>query len=171
MSTELKLLRSIVAMEAQSTDAPNLSTLRATAGVPVDEFREHMTRLFRKGYVSPDWRTTPAGKRVASRALGQVLLRRQPRGHQEEHGRNAKTKARKVFPSNQPQMPPPLMDLSLGRPRSHRNTPAKIPRLPPQMLRGQQHTPPPLPCFHGSDETEPVALVRDSELEELKPPA
>ena len=165
MSTERKLLRSIVAMETSTAQPPHLPTLMTTLGVSSMEFRDVLTQLFRKGYVNTDWQPTEAGKRVVTRPLGQVLLRRQPTSRQTERSSNTKT-PRKVFAATQKRMPvPPLSNKASRQVRSNRNAvPAK--KGPPP-LAGQQRTPPPLPV--APPPTDAEYEVRESEVEELKP--
>lgn len=163
MSTERRLLRSIVAMETSTGQAPHLPTLQATLGVSSTEFREVLTRLFRKGYVNTDWQTTDAGRRVATRPLGQVLLRRQPQSRRPEPSSNRKS-PRKVFEGSQSRLPTRLADKTLHALRSNRHveidsTPASV----PSRLVGKQRTPPPLPALDTDEEFE----VRECELEEL----
>ncbi|MFT5356024.1 MAG: hypothetical protein ACI9KE_003246 [Polyangiales bacterium] len=167
MSTERKLLSAIVAMDAKATedDPPNLPYLMACVSVSSTEFREALTKLYRKGYVTTQWRATPAGRRVATQSLGQVLLRRQPKGRQPERGSDVKTKPRNAFPGAQLQAPLLPMAVMSGL-QSNRNRPTS--RFPPQMIQGRQQSPPTLPP-RAKSSAESFLDVRLSELEELKP--
>ena len=167
MSTERKVLRTIMMMEkANSEEAPDLPGLTRAVGISSTALGELLNQLSRKGYVTTDGRTTPAGQRVATQPLGQVILRRQPTGRQVEDERresNAKPKSPKVF-TRSTKIPMPLVAKSVIR--ASRNTSAPLadanwqpPTLPklPKLARAMRQ------------DAESFVDVRESELEELKP--
>lgn len=161
MSTERKLLRAITTMEAETGEtAVNLSRITSESGLSPTQLREQLTELFRKGYITSEGQTTDAGRRVAARPLGQVLLRRQPR-RQREPQREAQAFTRST------KIPLPIIDASVIR--ASRNTSAPVANddwLPPTMNDPQ---PDPSPWSHSAKFAESFVDVRESELEELKP--
>lgn len=173
MSTERKLLRTILKMEAEANqNEVDLSKVMSSVGISPVALREHLTKLVRKGYVTAEWRTTPAGQRVATRPLGQVLLRRQPTARQpvarqaELREAEGRRQPQEVF-SRSTKIPLPIIDT--GVLRASRNTSAPVANanwLPPTMTDGWQQSPAPRPH---SVEHESFVDVRESELEELKP--
>ncbi|MFK8001341.1 MAG: hypothetical protein AB8H86_17230 [Polyangiales bacterium] len=161
MSTERKLLRAIMRMEADAKEVTEaeLSKVTSAAGISPTELRELFAKLFRKGYVTSDRQTTAAGRRVATRPLGQVLLRRQPR-RQVEPRSESQTFTRST------KIPLPVVDASVIRASRNTSAPAANPNwLPPAMVDIRQLGP---PRPHRVDEAEAFADVRESELEELK---
>lgn len=188
MSTERKLLRAILKMEAEANQNElDLSKVMSSVGISPAALREQLTKLVRKGYVTAEWRTTPAGQRVATRPLGQVLLRRQPTARQpmarqptaqqptvrqptvrqpEVREAEGRRQPQEVF-SRSTKIPLPIIDT--GVLRASRNTSAPVANanwLPPTMTDGWQQSPAPRPP---SVEHESFVDVRESELEELKP--